>query len=49
LWDEFLAPEVKVLSEELTAIDTLLDDDRFLEPFRKRRVVRRFPWRGTCG
>jgi IS5 family transposase len=36
LWDEFLAPEVKVLSEELTAIDTLLDDDRFLEPFRKR-------------
>src|SRR5450759_3649936 len=36
LWDEFLAPEVKVLSEELTAIDTLLDDDRFLAPFSQR-------------
>jgi IS5 family transposase len=36
LWDEFLAPEVKVLSDELAAIDTLLDDDCFLEPFKKR-------------
>jgi hypothetical protein len=26
LWDEFLPPEVRVLSDELTAIDTLLDD-----------------------
>lgn len=36
LWEEFLPPEVRVLSDELTAIDTLLDDDRFLEPFSKR-------------
>ena len=36
LWDEFLPPEVRVLSDELTAIDTLLDDDRFLAPFSKR-------------
>lgn len=36
LWDEFLPPEIRVLSDELTAIDTLLDDDRFLTPFSKR-------------
>ncbi|HVC05137.1 MAG TPA: ISNCY family transposase [Candidatus Acidoferrales bacterium] len=36
LWEEFLPPEVRVLSDELTAIDRLLDDDRFLEPFSKR-------------
>ena len=36
LWEEFLPPEVGVLSEELTAIDALLDDDRFLAPFSQR-------------
>jgi IS5 family transposase len=36
LWDEFLPPEIRVLSDELTAIDTLLDDDRFLAPFSQR-------------
>jgi IS5 family transposase len=36
LWEEFLPPEIKVLSDELSAIDALLDDDRFLDPFAKR-------------
>jgi transposase, IS5 family len=40
LWDEFLPPEVRVLSEELTAIDALLDDDRFLTPFSQRLMSR---------
>ena len=40
LWDEFLPPEVRVLSDELAAIDTLLDDDRFLAPFRQRLMSR---------
>jgi hypothetical protein len=31
-----LPPEVRVLSDELTAIDTLLNDDRFLAPFSQR-------------
>ncbi len=40
LWDEFLPPEIRVLSEELTAIDALLDDDRFLAPFALRLMSR---------
>jgi IS5 family transposase len=40
LWDEFLPPEIRVLSEELAAIDTLLDDDRFLAPFSQRLMSR---------
>jgi hypothetical protein len=36
LWEECLPPEVGMLSEELTAIDRLLDDDRGLEPSSKR-------------
>jgi IS5 family transposase len=40
LWDEFLPPEVRVLSDELTAIDRLLDDDRFLAPFSQRLMSR---------
>ncbi|MEO8897901.1 MAG: ISNCY family transposase [Candidatus Dormibacter sp.] len=36
LWEEFLPPEIRVLSDELTAIDELLDNERFLEPFKKR-------------
>src|ERR1700732_5587536 len=42
LWEEFLPPEVGMLSEELTAIDRLLDDDRVLE--RSARG-----WRATRG
>ncbi len=40
LWDEFLPPEVRVLSDELAAIDTLLDDDRFVAPFRQGLMSR---------
>lgn len=36
LWDPVLPPGAKVLSAELAAIDTLLDDDRFLAPFVER-------------
>jgi hypothetical protein len=35
LWEEFLPPEIRVISAELTAIDTLLDDDGFMAPFVK--------------
>ncbi|HLG72336.1 MAG TPA: ISNCY family transposase [Chloroflexota bacterium] len=37
-WDELLPAEVRRLSAELTAVDELLDDERFLAPF-----VPRFP------
>ncbi len=33
LWEELLPPEARLLSDELAAIDALLDDDKFLEPF----------------
>ena len=33
LFDAVLPAEARVLSEELTKVDRLLDDDRFLEPF----------------
>ncbi len=36
LWDAVLPPQATKLSPELAAIDTLLDDDRFLAPFRLR-------------
>lgn len=36
LWDQSFPPGAGALSEELAAIDRLLDDDRFLEPFRRR-------------
>lgn len=36
LWDSVLPPGAKVLSEELLAVDALLDDDRFLAPFVER-------------
>ena len=36
LWDPVLPPGAKVLSNELTAIDGLLDDDRFLATFVER-------------
>ena len=37
-WDELLPAEVRRLSAELTAVDEVLDDERFLAPF-----VARFP------
>ncbi len=36
LWDPLLPPGAKVLSDELAAVDALLDDDRFLAPFVER-------------
>lgn len=33
LWDPVLPPGAKVLSEELAAIDRLLEDERFMAPF----------------
>jgi len=36
LWEAILPPEAFRLSEELTTIDRLLDDERFLAPFVKR-------------
>jgi len=36
LWEELLPPEARLLSEELAAVDALLDDDKFLEPFVAR-------------
>ncbi len=36
LWDPVLPPGAKVLSEELSAIDRLLDDERFMAPFVAR-------------
>lgn len=36
LWEAVLPPEVFCLSEELAAIDRLLDDERFLNPFLER-------------
>jgi transposase, IS5 family len=36
LWDPVLPPGAKVLSNELAAVDALLDDDRFMTPFVER-------------
>jgi IS5 family transposase len=36
LFEALMPPEAKVLSEELAAVDALLDDDRFLAPFVAR-------------
>lgn len=36
LWESVLPAQATLLSQELTAVDTLLDDERFLEPFVKR-------------
>ncbi len=36
LWESVLPEEVLRLSEELTKVDALLDDERFFAPFRER-------------
>ena len=36
LWESLLPPELQLLSAELTAVDALLDDDKFLQPFVRR-------------
>lgn len=40
LWEQVLPEEVRLLSAELAVIDALLDDDRFLAPFRRRFACR---------
>ncbi len=36
LWESVLPPELFQMNDELTKIDKLLDDERFLAPFRER-------------
>jgi len=36
LWETVLPPELFQMNEELTQVDKLLDDERFLAPFRER-------------
>jgi len=36
LWELVLSPELFQMNEELTKVDKLLDDERFLAPFRER-------------
>jgi IS5 family transposase len=40
-WESLLPPEALRLSPELEAVDTLLDDEAFLVPFRKRFPAKR--------
>src|SRR5579864_4750381 len=35
-WDDLLPPEARMMSRQLAAIDAILDDERFLAPFRPR-------------
>ncbi len=35
LWEALLPPEALVMPDEMAAVDRLLDDPRFFEPFRK--------------
>ena len=41
LWDAVLPPGLKLMSEELKAVDALLDNDQFLSTFRTRFPSRR--------
>ena len=40
LWETVLPPELFQMNEELTRVDRLLDDERFLAPFRERFSTR---------
>jgi len=40
LWESILPPELFEMSEELTKIDRILDDERFFAPFRARFYTR---------
>src|SRR5712691_10182904 len=41
LWEAVLPAELRVLPSELGKVDAILDDDRFLAPFRARLTARR--------
>jgi hypothetical protein len=53
LWEVLLPPGLRLLSDELQAVDALLDDEIFLAPFTARWPARsagpRSRWRPTCG
>lgn len=40
LWESVLPPDLFRMSEELTEVDCLLDDERFFAPFRERFLTR---------
>ena len=40
-WDQLLPFEARLMSPELQAVDAMLDDERFLAPFRTRFMSRR--------
>ena len=40
LWESFLPPDLFRMNEELAKVDQLLDDERFLAPFRERFATR---------
>lgn len=40
LWESVLPPELFQMNEELTQVDKLLDDERFLTPFQKKFDVK---------
>jgi IS5 family transposase len=40
LWESVLPPELFEMSEELTKVDRILDDERFFTPFRQRFYTR---------
>jgi transposase, IS5 family len=40
-WDFLLPPGARVMSRELEAVDAVLDDVRFLDPFRARFLAKR--------
>ena len=40
LWEAVLPEELRVLPPELGKVDAILDDDRFLAPFRSRLTIR---------
>jgi IS5 family transposase len=40
LWESVLPAELRELPPELARVDVVLDDDRFLAPFRSRLTAR---------
>jgi hypothetical protein len=52
LWESLLPDEARELPPELATVDAVLDEERFLSPFRRRltarTAVRRCRSRPTC-
>lgn len=53
LWESLLPAELRELPAELAKVDAILDEERFLEPFRRRLRpppgARRSRLRRICG